>query len=624
VEELKMTSVPEAPGAPAVILFRQLDRVDKLFDSKEYDFVRIKVLTEEGRSFGNVEIPFTKGRHNITGVRGRTVHSDGTSFNFDGKVYETTIVKKKGYSYLAKTFTLPDVQVGSVIEYEYHVGYEDLRFFSAEWILSEELFTKYAKFSMDAYTEHGITVRYTWPAGLPEGVKPPEEQRTGIIQMEARNIPAFQTEDFMPPPDELKFRIAFVYSDGHPERDPDKFWKSVGKKGNDEAESFIGKRAVLEKTIAEDLSPGDSPEIKLQKIYARAQKIKNLSYERHKTEEEKKHEDIKQINNAEELLNKGYGNRRQIDWLFLGLARAAGFEAYPLLLSSRKRYFFKKERMNSHELGFTAVLVKAGGHERFLDPGGELAPFGLIPWEETGVPGLKLDKDGGTWLETSLGDSSGAEIRRVADLKLNADGTLEGQLVVTYTGQEVYARRIDEMDQDDVGRKKFLEDQVKEYIPVGTEIELTNKPDWASSSRSLVAEFHLKVPGWATISPKHGILPVGLFTNSEKHVFEHAQRTYPIYFEHPFARVDEINIQLPAGWRVESLPKPETMDLKAAKYNLSASGSGNVIQLRRRLDIEFVLMDQKFYSPLRSFFQSVKSKDEQQVVLQPGAASASN
>lgn len=126
------------------------------------------------------------------------------------------------------------------------------------------------------------------------------------------------------------------------------------------------------------MSVGDSPDIKLHKLYERTQKIRNLSYEPRKTDEEKKHEDIKPLNSVDELLSNGYGYKRQIDWLFLGLARAAGFEAYSLVLSNRKQNFFKKERMNTSELGFTAVAVKVDGREIYLDPGGEMAPYGRL------------------------------------------------------------------------------------------------------------------------------------------------------------------------------------------------------------------------------------------------------
>jgi hypothetical protein len=57
-EELKMTSEPLAPGAPAIILYRQVDRDDNGHTSHEDNFERIKILTEEGRKYADVEIPF--------------------------------------------------------------------------------------------------------------------------------------------------------------------------------------------------------------------------------------------------------------------------------------------------------------------------------------------------------------------------------------------------------------------------------------------------------------------------------------------------------------------------------------------------------------------------------------
>jgi hypothetical protein len=60
-EELKMTSEPLAPGAPAIILYRQVDRDDNGRTSHEDNFERIKILTEEGRKYADVEIPFIKG-----------------------------------------------------------------------------------------------------------------------------------------------------------------------------------------------------------------------------------------------------------------------------------------------------------------------------------------------------------------------------------------------------------------------------------------------------------------------------------------------------------------------------------------------------------------------------------
>src|SRR5437016_11193763 len=67
-EELKMTSVPEAPGALAVYLYRQVDRKDLGRANTEYNYLRIKILTEEGRKYGNVEIEYPREQATISNI----------------------------------------------------------------------------------------------------------------------------------------------------------------------------------------------------------------------------------------------------------------------------------------------------------------------------------------------------------------------------------------------------------------------------------------------------------------------------------------------------------------------------------------------------------------------------
>src|SRR5882757_1489027 len=99
-EELKMTREPKAPGAPAIYLYRQVDRDDQEY--RELSYARIKIFTDEGRKQADIEIPFVKGEGDIHGIQARTIHPDGSIIDFDGKVYEKTIVKAKGVKVLAK------------------------------------------------------------------------------------------------------------------------------------------------------------------------------------------------------------------------------------------------------------------------------------------------------------------------------------------------------------------------------------------------------------------------------------------------------------------------------------------------------------------------------------------
>ena len=621
-EELKMTSEPKAPGAPAVILYRQVDRDDSgVRTLHEYNYVREKILTEEGRKYADVEIPLVKGQWDIHNIRARTIRPDGSIVNFDGKIYEKEIVKARGIKFLAKTFTLSDVQPGSIIEYHYMIDFAEYYVFNSNWVLSDDLFSKKSKFTLKPYEEWAL--QWSWPNGLPEGAKPPVKE-VNLIHMEVQDIPAFQVEDDMPPEAAMRFRVDFVYSEDGFEKEPDKFWKKQGKKMNDTAEGFLNKRKAMEQAAAEIVSPNDSPDVKLQKIYARAQKIRNTSFEIEKTTQEQKRAKEKEINNVEDVWKRGYAGGNEITLLFVGLARAAGFDASPVRVATRDDHFFKPGIMRSRDLNTYVALVKLNGKDFYFDPGYTFTPFGLLPWSETNTAGLRLDKDGGTWLTTSLPESSASQILRKADLNMTSDGSLEGKLTVTFTGLEALWRRVEERNEDEAHRKKLLEDYVKEIIPVGIEVELTNKPEWASSAPTLVAEYSLKVPGWISGAGKRALCPVGLFSGPEKHMFEHSTRVHPLYFHYWFEKSDDVRIELPLGWQVGSLPQAQNNDAKAIAYSLKVESDKGSLHLERHLRCSLTFLEQKYYGTLRNFYQSVRSGDEQQIVLQPMGTSSGN
>jgi hypothetical protein len=617
-EELKMTSLPEAPGAPAIILYRQVDRDDSnIHTPHEANYVREKIFTEEGRKFADVEIPFLKDRYTIVNIRARTIHPDGSIVNFDPKVYEKEIVKGRDVKFLAKTFTFSDVQPGSIIEYHYIIDFAEYYVYDSHWILSDELFTKAAKFTLKPSTEFALG--WSWPNGLPTGSAPPAETK-GVhpfIHMEANNIPAFQIEEDMPPEEGMKFRVDFNYTEDILERDVDRFWKKEGKKQSDYVESFVGKKKAMEEAVGTIVAASDTPEVKLQKIYARVQKLRNTSYEVEKTAQEQKRAQEKGTGNAEDVWKRGYGDGDQITLLFLGLARAAGLDASAARISTREDHFFTKNVMKARDLHTFVVIVKVNGKDVYFDPGSAFTPYGMLPWPETNTAGLKLDKDGGTWITTSMPESDESQIERKADLKLTQEGSLEGKLKVTYSGLEAASLRVAERNQDDTTRKKLLEDAVRRAVPAAIDVDLTNKPDWSSADPKLVAEFDLKVPGWVSGAGSRALLPVGIFGAPEKHIYEHATRVHPLYYHFMSQKVDDVTIELPLGWKVSNLPKPGDKDAKLLVYTMKADERNGTLHIERRLRSELLMLDSKYYPAVRSFYESVRTGDEEQIVLQP-------
>lgn len=624
-DDLKMTGDPHVPGAPAIILFREVDRDDNGVTSHEDNYIRIKILTDEGRKYGNVEISFDKDTENVDNIHARTVQPDGSIAEFSGQVFEKTIAKARGLRYLAKTFTLPDIRAGSIIEYYYRIELREHLLFESRWILNDdELFTRRARFTLMPYkaTYGHMSLRRSWQ-GLPPGVQPVEGPSHSFT-MNVSDIPALEIEDFMPPPLEEEGRVNFIYEDRYFERDPIEYWRHVGKDWNGYLEAFIAKPKAMQEAVSQIVSPTDSPEVKLRKLYERVQQLRNTSYEPQKTAQEEKRAKEKTAENVEQVWKRGYGNGIQLTWLFLALARAAGFDARGAWVSSRRQYFFDPKTMESWKLNTNVVLVKLNGKDLYLDPGAAFTPFGMLIWSETATTGLALDKDGGTWIKTPLPASSESRVQRSAHLELTDDGTLAGKLTVTYSGLSAMYHRLDVLNSDDAARRQYLEDDLKAQISLQGQFELTNKPDWVSPTTPLVAEFDVKIPNWSSSAGKRVVMPAALFGAADRHLFEHAERVHPIYFAFPYENDDDVSIELPEGWKVYSVPLPQKQTAQDLTYSLTAENGHTRLHLTRKLTVDIYLLDRGHYPAVRGFFQAVRSGDEQQIMIEPADTSSSN
>jgi hypothetical protein len=610
-KELQMTSEPNAPGAAAVYLYRQVDRSDAYYLEKRY--VRIKVLTEEGLKYANVELSFDGQNESIGEIEARTVQPDGSSAPFDGKIFDKPIVEARGAKLLAKTFTLPNVQVGSIIEYRY---VHRLRFgwiYDSRWIVSSDLYTEQAKFSLEI--AQAGSLRWSWPRGLPDGSVGPKLQGT-TVRLEAHNIPAFVEEEDMPPADELRQRVDFIYdADTAAPTNPDDYWKSRGRRLYQNVQNFAVVNRTITQAVAQLIAPTDSTEEKLRKIYARVAQIHNLSYES-VSQREANQEKPESIHAADDVWQKGYGDNRQITLLFLALVRAVGIDADPVLIATRDRYFFNKAFMNSGQLNGYLVATKLDGKDVYLDPGIPFTPFGLLPWWETAVAGLRLSKDGSVWINTPNPAHADSRIERKASLKLDS-GTLSGKLTVTYTGLAAAQRRLDQRDQDATARKQYLEDEVQRAISTGINVTLTNQPDWSGWETPLVAQYDLQVPGWARSAGRRALVPVGLFGNEEKGTFAHSSRIQPLYFANAYQHADDVTIELPAGWVAESVPQARNVDLKRIAYRTTLENNHQTLHFTRQLDFDLLIVEPKAYDALRNFYQAVQAADEERAVLSP-------
>jgi len=610
-EELQLASEPAAPRAPAIYLYREVNRNDA--ESYESTYARIKILTEEGRDRANVELEYVPHMETVGSIRARVIQPDGQVHDFDGTIYDKTLVRARGVKVQAKTFSLPDVRVGSIIEYRYQRSLSEYYVFDSSWTLADALFTREGHFTLEPNPNFSLT--WSWPAGMPEGAVPPARVH-GRIELTVHNVPAFIEEDYMPPEDSLRFRVEFDYRDEDDyASDAPRYWKNFAKDKYRKVNGFADASSLVRKAVEQVVQPGDGPMARARKLYARVQQFRNLAFERERSDQETRAEKLHDRSDAGDVLQYGYGDGEQLTWLYLALLRAAGLQADPVLLCTRDRRFLRPELMNHHHLNTNVVRLMVDGAPVYADPGSRFMPFGMLPWEETGVAGLRLGSDGGEWLKTPDPQAVQSHVERHADLTLDADGNLQGKLIVVYTGLEAVERRVAQRNADAVERRKSLEDEVRNSVPTGIEVKLANQPAWTDATDTLAAEFDLEVPGWAQRAAGRLLLPTGLFTAGNRHMFDHAERKYAIYFAYPYMVLDDIRVHLPEGYELRSPPADKRDDRGAMDYLLAADVAGGTLKLRHEVKIDATLVAIKYYELVRDFFQSMRTSDDTQLVL---------
>ena len=610
-DDLAMKQYAACPGAPAIILDREV--FTNAAQSTESHHIRIKILTDEGKKYADVEIRYAKDWSSVDDIRARTVHPDGTAVPFTGKAFEKVVLRYRSFRVLAKTFSLPDVEIGSVIEYSYTLHHV----FSGHWAVQEDLFTRHAHFRLkpSAYGRLAVTT-----ARLPAG-KEPEKQKDGVVVLDLNDIPAFQPEDFTFPEDELKMRVDFFYVHGS-FKNADEFWKDRQQAWIEVEERYLGKAGNLAEKVNEVAPSSDPLPVRLRKLYARVQQIRNLSYELAKSGKETAKENLKENNNVEDVLKHGYGNAFELNMLFLALARAAGAQASLVRVSERDDHLFHPATLDDRQFDGTLVLIEDGSQKIYLDPGTYRCPYGLVPWAKSGTAGMLLSKEAHGFIPTATPNSSDSVTERKATLEIAQDGTLKGTVEIVFRGQEALTRRLRGRYQDDVARHQDLQEESKGWFPTGGTVKLVKVTGWDSTDDPLRAEFELELPGFANRAGHRLIVPLGLFKGTGTQ-FEHASRMHPIFFEYPYQEADDVTIRLPSELQIESLPKSEKISPGSFfGYEVERAQKENTILLHRRLQVNGFYLETEKYPAVREFFRRVKAEDEAQALLRPGEAHA--
>ncbi|HET8891981.1 MAG TPA: DUF3857 domain-containing protein [Candidatus Angelobacter sp.] len=610
-KDLQMKELQQIPGAQASLLY-YADEIDDT-SHNEFLYSRIKIFSDGGKQYANVEIPLLE-KFSVENLAARIIHADGKIVETAVHPFEKVVLKGKGLRVRVQAFTLADVTAGDIIEYQYQLHQGDKGLYHHHWEVQHDLFAVKEHFLFKYNKQY--SVRWLPSAGLQQS--PQHDLKANTLEMDSENVPPFEAEEQMPPVAAYKWEVKFFYTSPFMSS-PSSYWYEIGRGVSRWLDQYVGNAKEIASEAAAVVGTETDPEKKLRKLYARAQEIRNLSYERHRTEKERKNEELKENKNAVNVLHHGYGDRHEITRLFVALARGAGFTASVVFVSSRESRLFDREVLSFSQLDSEIARVRLNGKDIFLDPGTRFCPYGLMRWMRTGTAAMDM-ADPGQFISTPGAPEDSAIIERSAELKLDTEGAVKGEVRIEFEGLEALERRLSALDTDDAGRKKELEDEVKLWLPANAKVEMEDVVGWEKEYEPLTAVFKVEVPEFASAAGKRLMVPTALFQPKQKRVLKSGTRRFPVYYNYAFSENDHMNLQLPEGYGLETLASPQTAATKFARYTTNAAATGPYVNLDRSLRFNGVFFQPDRYEELRLFFAKVQAGDELQTVVRQSPA----
>jgi hypothetical protein len=640
-EELKMTADPKAPGAAAVYLNVEEVTSDQLHYQSFY--ARIKVLTEKGKELATVDVPpYLRGTSKITDIKGRTIHSDGTIIPLVGKPADLLVAKVKNkegdqLQVNRKVFTLPSVEVGSILEYTYQIQDDDNMSSSPHWEIQRPYFVHKAHYSflpfkaflpgiqnqtsMYMEDEHGrvINTLIWWPR-LPEGVTV-KSDATGHYSVDITDVPPTPDEEWMPPIESIRYRVFFYYKAASSAQE---FWINDAKLWSKDVDHFAEPSSRIREVVSGLIAPGDSELDKAKKLYKAVQALDNTDYSRKKSDAEMKQLHLKTAKHAEDIWVQKSGDSEDIAQLYLAMLHSAGLTAYANKVVNRQQGVFDISYLSLSQLDDTLVILNTGGKEIELDPGEKMCPFGTVNWRHSSVGGLTQSAKGVGSVTTAAQLYPDNKTLRIGEVNLDAHGTLTGNFQFVMTGQEaLYWRQTALRNDPEELKKQFDRNRLESIFPDGVEAHVDHFLGLDDPNVNLIAVINAKGTIGAATS-KRLMLPAFFFETRGKQPFvAQEKRTQPVDMQYGNIVTDQVTYHLPAGFTVEGAPQDNKIAWpQHAMLTVKSVSAPGQITIAHALASAFTFAKPEEYQDLRGFYQKIAAADQAQLVLSKSPAAA--
>ena len=642
-EELSEVSHPTDSGASAAVLYKKEHiRFDfqqgEGFKQIRTIHERIKIYTKEGLdwatkkvrlyspSSGNSEKLFKLKAYTYNLVSGKIkedkLKKDGIFEEESSKYYNTT------------SFTMPNVQEGSVIEFSYEISSSylaiddlelqytipinvlDVTVKTPEYFIYNRVLNPQASYTpklteSTSTSNQSITDKSTYHT---KGWGATRKTETSVSQLSINekvitinesNVPAVKNEPFI---DNLNNYRAKLILELTAIKYPNEPYKNLGNTWDDvtktiyKSESFgeqLNKSGYFESDIDALIANAESDGQKVFLIFNHVKsKVKWNGYLGFTS-------DI----GVRKAYKDGAGNVADMNLMLVAMLRHAGIKANPVLVSTKSNGIPLFPTISG--FNYVICIVENEGITSLLDATDQYATFNLLPERDLNWKGRVIRENGSsTWLNLTPNYVS-KEVTSL-NVKINPDLSVEGKVrnqksdYLAKAYRDRYAARADE------AYIKSLEKDQSELLVSELEVDGEHMPlEPVKINYTYQMDDALE-----QIGDNIYFTPL-LFLATTENPFKQDIRSLPIDLGYPKSFKHVVNIMLPEGYDVESVPENSRLDFDNGRgsFTYMINRNGKFLKLTTELEIATTFINPQNYTYFKAFFAESVEKQNEKIVL---------
>lgn len=615
----KGTTNLEYSGTSGFVVVTEVETRIKIYKKEGYDWANKAVEHYTGSSLVE-KVAFSKAvTYNL--VNGKI---DKTKLKSDGEFIEKT----NRYWSMSK-ITMPNVKEGSIIEYKYTIRSPYKNSFP-EWKFQTTIPVNYSEYATEIpdYYEYntffkGFLNPVTSKSSVRRSIEINNKERTGTREVRANfsnermdfgaktakyvmeNVPALKDEAYVNNVDNYSASVFHsLASTKFPNTLVELFatsWEAIVKKIYDSPDfgDELKKSNYFEDDLNTVLAGITNKNDKMVAVFQFVKDRMNWN----------NYTGYSCNDGVKTAYKQKTGNTAEINLMLTAMLRSAGFQARPVLISTRANGIAVFPNQSAYN--YVIVAVEDNNNIVLLDATDKYALPNQIPFRALNWFGRLVREDGSSTTIDLMPRMISKE-NVAMNYSVYQSGAVKGVIRKQYSDYNAQ-----------VFRNKYVgikEDQYLEKL----ENDL-NKIEISDYVRANAGDVYQPVQETFSftggdfcdvVGDKIYIAPM-LFLVSNKNPFNQEKREYPVDFGFPFQDKYAINIEIPEGYEVESIPAVANLQTQqnicSFKYNIQVTG--NKIQLVVIQDIHNSIVNPVDYPALQESFKKMTEKQNEKIVL---------